>query len=154
MKPWQVILIFLGMVAIFMGGYHFRGFTQKVEVRSDTLIYIDTIRDSIPYPIMETEIELIPEPFPEYITLAGETIHDTIYVNLPHIQKEYRTKDYHLFVSGYKPNLDSIEVYRTTENITRTIKQKRFGIGVIGGYGIGKNGLSPYVGIGGFYRIW
>ena len=144
------------MVAIFMAGYHFRGFTQKMEVRADTLICIDTIRDSIPYPIMETDIDLIPEPFPEYITLAGETIHDTIYVNLPHVQKEYRTKDYRLFISGYKPILDSIEVYRTTEYITRTInvKPRRFGVGVIGGYGYGKNGLSPYVGLGVYYQIW
>ena len=51
-------------------------------------------------------------------------------------------------------NLDYIEVYRRTEYITKTITPRRWGIGVIAGYGIGKHGLSPYVGLGGFCRIW
>ena len=57
-------------------------------------------------------------------------------------------------ISGYKPNLDYIEVYRRTEQIKKTVQLRRFGIGLIGGYGVGRHGLSPYVGIGGYYRIW
>ena len=109
---------------------------------------------SIPYPVYETLVQTIPEPFPVYITLDGDTVKEPIYVPVPITQKEYKTDDYKLSISGYKPNLDYIEVYRRTEYITKTISPRRWGIGAIAGYGIGKNGLSPYVGIGGFYRIW
>ena len=109
---------------------------------------------SIPYPVYETLVRTIPEPFPVYITLDGDTIKEPIYVPVPITQKEYKTDDYRLSISGYKSNLDYIEVYRRTEYITKTISPRRWGIGAIAGYGIGKHGLSPYVGIGGFYRIW
>ena len=97
---------------------------------------------------------MIQEPFPVYITLYGDTVKEPVYVPVPITSKEYKTEDYQLFISGYKPNLDYIEVYRRTEYITKTINPRRWGIGAIAGYGIGKHGLSPYVGIGGFYRIW
>jgi hypothetical protein len=122
--------------------------------KTDTFIHIDTIRDSIPYPVYETMIQTVPELFPVYITLGGDTVRDSVYIPVPITQKEYKTDDYKLSISGYKPNLDYIEVYRRTEYITKTISPRRWGIGAIAGYGIGKNGLSPYVGIGGFYRIW
>ena len=115
---------------------------------------MDTIHDSIPYPVYETLVQTIPEPFPIYITLDGDTVKEPIYVPVPITQKEYKTDDYKLLISGYKPNLDYIEVYRKTEYITKTMNPRRWGIGFIAGYGIGKHGLSPYVGIGGFYRIW
>ena len=76
-----------------------------------------------------------------------------MYIPVPITQKEYRTEDFRLSISGYKPNLDYIEIYRKTEQITKVV-DRRFGIGITAGYGIGRNGLSPYVGIGGFYRIW
>ena len=155
MKPYKIILVLLLVVAAFLGGYHTARIKQNLITESDTIIRIDTIRDSIPYPILETQIELIPEPFPEYI-YQGKTIYDTIYINLPHVQREYLSKDYHAFVSGYKPSLDSIEVYTRTEYINNTvyIKPRKWGIGVIAGYGIGRDGLSSYLGIGCYYRIW
>ena len=123
---------------------------------SDTITRIDSIHDSIPYPVVEKITEIVPEPFPQYVTLQGDTIRDTVYVNIPITQKEYKTDLYHAYVSGYKLSLDSITVYSTTEYVTRTVdvKPRRFGIGVIGGYGIGIHGASPYIGIGCFYRIW
>lgn len=154
MKPWHILLVLTLCFLCFLFGRY----TKKAEVESicktDTFIHVDTIRDSIPYPVYETLVQTIPEPFPVYITQGGDTVRDTIYVNVPITSKEYETEDYRLSISGYKPNLDYIEVYRRTEQITKTVQPRRFGIGLIGGYGIGRHGLSPYVGIGGFYRIW
>ena len=153
MKLWQVIFVLTCLVASFMVGYHIRGDVDGNQIhKTDT--YVDTIHDSIPYPVYETLVQTIPEPFPVYITLDGDTVKEPVYVPLPITQKEYKTDDYRLSISGYKPNLDYIEVYRKTEYITKTISPRRWGIGAIAGYGIGKHGLSPYVGIGGFYRIW
>lgn len=89
--------------------------------KTDTFTYVDTIHDSIPYPVYETLVQTIPEPFPVYITLDGDTVKEPIYVPVPITQKEYKTDDYKLSISGYKPNLDYIEVYRRTEYITKTI---------------------------------
>lgn len=155
MKPWQVILILVCLVASFTAGYHIRGDVDGNQIhKTDTFTYVDTIHDSIPYPVYETLVRTIPEPFPVYITLDGDTVKEPVYVPLPITSKEYKTDDYKLSISGYKPNLDYIEVYRRTEYITKTITPRRWGIGVIAGYGIGKHGLSPYVGLGGFCRIW
>lgn len=155
MKPREAILILVCLVASFTAGYHVRGNVASDSIsKIDTSAKVDTIHDSIPYPVYETLVQTIPEPFPVYITLDGDTVIEPIYVPMPITQKEYKTDDYRLSISGYKPNLDYIEVYRRTEYITKTMNPRRWGIGVIAGYGIGKNGLSPYVGIGGFYRIW
>lgn len=154
MRAWHVILILACLVVSFMAGYHIRGNGADTSRTTDTVTYIDTVYDSVPYPVYETLSMEIPEPFPVYVTLGGDTVRDTIYVQVPITQKEYRTEDYRLFVSGYKPMLDNIEIYRKTEYITRTVYPRRWGIGVIAGYGIGKHGLSPYAGIGGYYRIW
>ena len=153
MKPWHIILSLILCFLCFLTGRH----TKKAEVgficKTDTFIRVDTIRDSIPYPVYETVIQTVPELFPVYITLGGDTIREPVYIPVPITQKEYRTEDYRLSISGYKPNLDYIEIYRKTEQITKVV-DRRFGIGITAGYGIGRNGLSPYVGIGGFYRIW
>ena len=153
MKPWHIILILILCFLCFLTARH----TKKAEVgficKTDTFIRVDTIRDSIPYPVYETVIQTVPELFPVYITLGGDTIREPVYIPVPITQKEYRTEDYRLSISGYKPNLDYIEIYRKTEQITKVV-DRRFGIGITAGYGIGRNGLSPYVGIGGFYRIW
>ena len=153
MKPWHIILILILCFLCFLTGRH----TKKAEVgficKTDTFIRVDTIRDSIPYPVYETVIQTVPELFPVYITLGGDTIREPVYIPVPITQKEYRTEDYRLSISGYKPNLDYIEIYRKTEQITKVV-DRRFGIGITAGYGIGRNGLSPYVGIGGFYRSW
>ena len=92
--------------------------------------------------------------FPIYITLEGDTVREPIFVPIRITQKEYLTDDYHAWVSGYNPSLDSIDIFRKTMSITKRQSSRRWGIGITAGYGIGRNGLSPYVGIGGYYRIW
>ena len=119
---------------------------------ADTVHFRDTLRDSIPYPVIETVVQEIPELFPVYITLDGDTIHETVYIPVPISQKEYQTENYHAWVSGYKASLDSVWVY--PEKIIIREKPRKWGIGVIAGYGIGRNGLSPYVGVGGYWMVW
>lgn len=154
MKTWQAILIILLTAAICSAigyGYGRRG-TRGFMPVANTIRIRDTVRDSIPYPVIETVVQEIPELFPVYITLGGDTIHDSIYIPVPISQKEYQTENYRAWVSGYKPSLDSVWVY--PEKIIIREKPRRWGIGVIAGYGIGRNGLSPYVGVGGYWRVW
>lgn len=154
MKTWHVIQILILCFLSFLTGRC----TKRAEIdfvqKTDTVIHRDTIRDSIPYPVYETVIQTVPEMFPIYITLEGDTVRDPIFVPIRITQKEYLTDDYHAWVSGYNPSLDSIDIFRKTMSITKRQSSRRWGIGITAGYGIGRNGLSPYVGIGGYYRIW
>ena len=146
MKAWHVILLLIGLVVSFIAGYHIRGAcTENEPDERDTVIVIDTIRDSVPVPARDTLIR--------YEKLAGDTIirNDTIYV--PIVQKEYVTDNYHAWISGYKPSIDSIVVYPKTIYITKTVPSRRWGLGVSTGYGVGRSGLSPYIGVGIYYRI-
>lgn len=81
---------------------------------------------------------------------------DSVYVELPITQKEYRDSLYHAWVSGYEPNLDSINVFQHTVTVTETVRPptKRWGLGVqVGaGYNTG-NKIQPYIGIGISYNI-
>lgn len=155
MKAWHVILILVLYAISFWGGYHIRGtWVKNEQVKTDTFIKVDTVKELVPYPVFETVIQDVPEMFPMYITQKGDTVRESIYVSVPITRKEYKTSDYHLWISGYNPTLDNIEIYRRTEYVTKTVYPRRWGLGVIAGYGVGKHGLSPYVGIGGYYRIW
>ena len=87
--------------------------------KNDTLILYDTIRDSIPYPVYETVIQTVPEMFPIYITLDGDTVREPIVVPVPINQKEYLTENYHAWISGYNAALDSIDVFPKTVYVTK-----------------------------------
>ena len=154
MKTWHVIQILILCFLSFLTGRC----TKRAEIdfvqKTDTVIHRDTIRDSIPYPVYETVIQTVPEMFPIYITLEGDTVREPIFVPIRITQKEYLTDDYHAWVSGYNPSLDSIDIFRKTMSIAKRQSSRRWGIGIMAGYGIGRNGLSPYIGIGGFYKIW
>ena len=153
MKSWHILLILILCILCFLTGRYTKNAEVGLISKTDTFIHVYTIRDSIPYPVYETVIQTVPELFPVYITFGGDTVRDSVYIPVPITQKEYQTEDYRLSVSGYKPSLDYIEIYRKTEHVTKAVNRK-FGIGIIAGYGVGRNGLSPYAGIGGFYRVW
>lgn len=154
MRPWH-ILSALGMCLLcFLLGYGVRGLDAPAPVAGDTLVIRDTLREPVPIPVVETVIRDVPELFPVYVTMGGDTVHEDILVPVPITVKEYVTDSYRAWVSGYKPSLDSVWVYPTTERIYIREKARRWGIGISAGYGVGKDGLSPYVGAGVYWRVW
>ncbi|MEG2121065.1 MAG: hypothetical protein RRZ64_03290, partial [Rikenellaceae bacterium] len=59
-------------------------------------------------------------------------------------------------VSGYRAVLDSVTLFNRTVYKDVTIpkaRPKRWGIGLQVGYGIGTNGLQPYLGVGLSYNV-
>lgn len=150
MKIWHVILLLIGLAVSFFVGYWTRGTCVKnAQVQSDTIIVIDTIRDSVPVPVREIVTKYIQVPAD---TITKYIKGDTVF--LPITQKAYVTDNYRAWVSGYNAALDSIDVFPKTFYVTKKIPARRWELGVIGGYGVGKAGLSPYIGIGVYYRIW
>ena len=100
-------------------------------------------------PIIDTL--LLPVPITDTLML-----HDTVLVHLPIEQRQYSDPRYTAWVSGYRPQLDSIQIYQRTEYITKEItpiqKPKRWGIGLQAGYGVTLHNNqvfpAPYIGVG------
>ena len=103
----------------------------------DTLFVYDTIFIEKPVIKKVEIIDTLRLPVPITDTLM---LHDTVFVHLPIEQRQYLDPRYTAWVSGYRPQLDSIHIYQRTEYITKEIKMvtkpKRWGLGLQAGYGI------------------
>ena len=125
---------------------------KEVITITDTLVLTDTIIKFQPKPYKVTIIDTI--YLPQQPQQPQQPQIDTL------IRKEVTYKDstYTAVVGGIEPYLKSIEIYPKTiyvnNNTTTTIKvRSRFGLGVQAGYGYGRNGLQPYVGVGVQYNL-
>ena len=84
--------------------------------------------------------------------VANDMPPDSALVIVPITQKTYETDEYKAWVSGYEPELDSINIYRRTETVTNTLyldkKRRRWG-GMVGiGAGMTHKGeVTPMVGV-------
>lgn len=114
----------------------------------DTVIHIDTVRDTVPHTVLvrfdHWDTLYIP-------LLIDSGIVDSVPFAIPIEKKEYRTENYHAVISGYKPELELMEVFKKTLTITVTPKPKRWGFGLQAGYGVPH---GWYVGVGVSYDIW
>lgn len=130
----------------------------EIKVKVDTLFVYDTIFVEKPV-IKKVEIIdtlLLPVPITDTLML-----HDTVLVYLPIEQRQYSDPRYTAWVSGYRPQLDSIHIYQQTQYITKEVKvatkPKRWGIGLQAGYGVslynGQVFPAPYIGVGLSYAI-
>ena len=131
----------------------------EMKVKVDTLFVYDTIFVEKPVIKKVEIIDTLMLPVPITDTLM---LHDTVLVYLPIEQRQYSDPRYTAWVSGYRPQLDSIQIYQTTEYITKEIKTvtkpKRWGIGLQAGYGVslhkGQVFPDPYIGVGLSYSIF
>ena len=87
-----------------------------------------------------------------------DTVHDSIEMPIPIMQKRYDDSLYTAWVSGYEPNLDSIRLYHPEIYITKTIMKPtpRLSVGIQGGagYGIIRHQPDIFVGFGVQWRLW
>ena len=132
---------------------------NEIKVKVDTLFVYDTIFVEKPVIKKVEIIDTLRLPVPITDTLM---LHDTVFVHLPIEQRQYSDPRYTAWVSGYRPQLDSILIYQRTEYITKEIKTvtkpKRWGIGLQAGYGVslhkGQVFPAPYIGVGLSYSIF
>ena len=156
MKRIKYILlgVIAGIVICLLNGWvscH-RTTDKEVITITDTLVLTDTIVKMQPKPYKVTIIDTI--YLPQQPQQPQQPQIDTL------IRQEVTYKDstYTAVVGGIEPYLKSIEIYPKTiyvnNNTTTTIKvRSRFGLGVQAGYGYGRNGLQPYVGVGVQYNL-
>lgn len=108
-------MIVLGMV----GGWLCRSslVDDTPIVQRDTLVFRDTIRESYPVEVSRETIDTM------YVTLTDTIrIKEILYLPLPLDKKIYASDEYYTEISGYKPNLDYIEVFPKTKVVTKTIQ--------------------------------
>lgn len=118
------------------------------EIRTETKIQT----------VVKTDTVLISAPIAVFLTFTNDTIHigDTVVMRE---QAYYEDSLYRAWVSGYRPKLDSIEVYPKTiyQTVTNDIyhavksKKKRWGLGLQAGYGY--PGVF-YMGVGVSYNLF
>ena len=126
------------------------GFEAIIE-RVDTLVIRDTIVAYKPKYITKRVVDSVLVPVPEYIER-----NDTIYAVLEREQVMWEDSLARIYASGINPQVDSVMHYRTEKVINHLIPVKanpKWGIGVHVGVGVGKGGLTPYVGVGVQYNI-
>ena len=131
----------------------------SVVIERDTVYKDTTIYKPVPVDSHKTrKVVYIRVPVPKY--LPGDTIHDSIEVPVPIYQKRYENSLYTAWVSGYRPNLDSIRLYlpEVQTTVTKTIVTPAplitFGIQAGGGYGIINRKPDIYVGVGAQLNLW
>lgn len=159
MKRIKYILlgVIAGIVICLLNGWvscH-RTTDKEVITITDTLVLTDTIIKFQPKPYKVTIIDTIYLPQqPQQPQKPQQPQYDTL------IRQEviYKDSTYMAVVGGIEPYLKSIEIYPKTiyvnNNTTTTIKvRSRFGLGVQAGYGYGRNGLQPYIGVGVQYNL-
>lgn len=130
-----------------------------VVIERDTVYNDTTIYKPVPAEIIDigkTVYLRIPYPVPS----GRDTVHDSIDVPIPIIQKRYDDSLYSAWVSGFDPNLDSINLRlpTITETVTKTIVKPapRLSLGIQAGAGVGVFSRQPdiYLGIGAQWRLW
>ena len=129
---------------------------DEVETRVDTLYVRDTTVEI--RPVFDAEITV-----PDMAVVIEDSIivKDDSLLVLPMQQRHYKGDNYEAWVSGYKPQLDSVWVFPETRHITKEVKVQRkptrWGIGIQAGYGVslpdGKPQMAPYIGIGISYNF-
>lgn len=119
----------------------------------------DTVR------VVRIDTVEIVKPVPQLVEIVKKDtifVADTVYITVPIERKIYKDSTYTATITGYRAELESLEVYPKT--IIQTIMQKeiaykyipkRWGLGVCVGYGVtGDFRLSPFVGIGVNYNLF
>lgn len=126
------------------------GFETIVE-RVDTLVIRDTIVAYKPKYITKRVVDTAYVPVTDTIRMK-----DTLFLVLPREQVVWEDSLARVYASGINPQVDSVFHYRTEKVINHIVPvkvQSRWGLGVQGGVGFGKDGVTPYVGVGVSYNI-
>ena len=131
----------------------------SIVIKHDTVWKDSIIREPLPAETIDIgKTVYIKVHVPKY--LPGDTVHDSIDVPVPIMQKRYEDSLYTAWVSGYEPALDSIDLRlpTITETVTKTVVKPSplitFGVQVGGGYGVFNRKPDVYVGIGGQINLW
>lgn len=154
MRSW---VSFIGIVLASALGFilgcrcHKQGQGGPPGIKVDTLFIRDTTKVTEPRFVTRRVVDSIPYPVTDTIRMR-----DTLYVILERQQVTWEDSLARVYASGINPHVDSVIHFRKDMVITRDIPvtiKTRWGVGIQAGVGAGKEGLTPYVGVGVTYNI-
>lgn len=156
MRKTILICLISALSGVFFSFFFYRLGKRCAEAATGT-VRCDTVRVA--------RVDTVRVLQPQYVTeMVVETdtvyVRDTVVVAVPVVQRYYRGDAYEAWISGYRPKLDSLNVFGRTEAVTivRTEKVRekagKWAIGVQCGYGWNGRELSPYLGVGIQYNLW
>lgn len=126
---------------------------RPVEQKVDTLYVFDTITCEKPVFVSRKVIDSVLVPVTDTLRM-----HDTLFVYLEREQVMWQDSLSAVYASGINPQIDSVkhfikDRYITIETSVPVKVRSRWGVGINAGYGVGKAGLTPYVGVGLSYNL-
>ena len=118
---------------------------------------IPEIRLNLPKTVPQSRdsVENLVNPPKSYRQVSDKT--DSVEVDIPITQKVYSDDStYTAYISGFNQRLDSLIFHpkREVVTITKWKPPKRWSIGIQAGYGMSRNGMQPYIGIGVSYNLF
>lgn len=154
-KVMTILCVILLVVDI---GVLWRNYRQKTlveppEIKVDTLIVRDTIMQYKPIFTDKIKVDSVLIPVKDTIV-----IRDSVYIYMDREKITWRDSLCEVYASGIMPQVDSVRHFQEYKYITietqAPVKVKsHWGLGINAGYGVGKGGLTPYVGVGISYNL-
>lgn len=136
MKMKRFLLISILSLLIVGGSYSLgwrKGHASAPNSAIDTIKVVEYHRDTI---TLEKPLYFEKRITDTMRVAVTDTIRmrDTLYINLPREERVYKDSLYMAVVSGYRPSLDRIDIYRTEKIVTMTVyRERKWGIGVAAG---------------------
>ena len=138
-----------------------RQMEESTVVEHDTVWKDTTIYEPQAAETVQTgRVVYIRVPVPGERDTLRDTIRDSIDVPVPIVQKRYDDSLYTAWVSGFEPNLDSIQLYQpeiittVTKTIVKPSPLVTFGIQAGAGWGVFHRQPDLYIGVGGQVNLW
>lgn len=127
---------------------------EPPEIKVDTLIIRDTIMQNKPIFVDKIKVDSVLVPVKDTIV-----IRDSVYIYMDREKITWRDSLCEVYASGIMASVDSVRHFREYQYVTIEtaipVKEKsHWGLGINAGYGVGKGGLTPYVGVGISYNLF
>ena len=156
---WIVLAVLIASIAVNVWQWQHQP-EAETRVDHDTVWEDSIIRDPVAAETIRTDRVVYIKVAVAQPHTRTDTMHDSIEVPVPIIQKRYDDSLYTAWVSGYEPNLDSIRLYQPTivETVTKTIVKPSplitFGVQAGAGWGVFHRQPDVYIGFGGQINLW
>lgn len=126
---------------------------EPIKTKVDTLVIRDTIMSYKPIYVDRVKLDSVLVPVVDSVK-----IHDTTFVYLEREKVTWRDSLCEVYASGIMASVDSVRHFQEDKYITIEkqvpVKIKtHWGLGVNAGYGVGKGGFTPYIGVGISYNL-
>ena len=126
---------------------------EPIKTKVDTLVIRDTIMSYKPIYVDRVKLDSVLVPVVDSVK-----IHDTTFVYLEREKVIWRDSLCEVYASGIMASVDSVRHFQEDKYITIETQvpvkvKSHWGLGVNAGYGVGKGGFTPYIGVGISYNL-